>query len=76
MALPKMCLDADIPPSPCPRECPDRSAVCHAECAIYKQYFEECRLRREEKMVSKSLDSQRCDAIRKQKKRNHQHERH
>ena len=73
--MPEMCLDADMPPSPCPRECPDRSATCHAECAIYKQYFEECENIRKKKLAKYSLDFQRNDSIHRQEKKNHYHKR-
>ena len=26
------------PPNPCKKDCPDRSATCHSECAKYREF--------------------------------------
>ena len=73
MAFPKISLSENQPAPPCPKDCPDRTATCHSECAIYKQYFEECERIRQKKLIDCSLDEQRCDGIHRQEKKKHYH---
>lgn len=32
--------------NPCKKDCPDRTATCHAECEKYLEYFAYCEERR------------------------------
>ena len=55
--------------SPCKKDCPDRSATCHAECEAYLQFLEENAKERERIHVSKKVNGYIRDSVRASKKK-------
>lgn len=53
---------------PCKKDCTNRSATCHAECAAYLQFIEDNAKERERIHVSKKVNGYIRDAVRASKK--------
>lgn len=54
--------------SPCKKDCPDRSATCHAKCEAYLKFLEHNAKERERIHVSKKVNGYIRDAVRASKK--------
>lgn len=53
---------------PCKKDCPNRSATCHAECEAYLQFMEHNAKERERIHNSKKVNGYIRDAVRASKK--------
>lgn len=49
--------------NPCKRDCPDRSATCHAECVKYLNYYEWCKEARKRDRQRGNIDGYVKDAV-------------
>lgn len=54
---------------PCKKDCPNRSATCHAECEAYLQFMERNAQERERIHNSKKVNGYIRDAVRASKKK-------
>ena len=54
---------------PCKKDCPNRSATCHAECEAYLQFIEYNSIQREDIHRKKKINGYIRDAVRASKKK-------
>lgn len=52
---------------PCKKDCPRRSATCHAECEDYLAFVEDTRQRREQRRLKRITDGYVTKEVRKAK---------
>lgn len=52
-----------LPPIPCTRDCPKRSATCHSECIEYIEYAEAKEEERNERWKQKQIDNYAIESV-------------
>ena len=55
--------------NPCKRDCPDRSATCHAECIKYLDFYAWCKQEREQARQQRIPTGYIVNEVRKAKSR-------